>query len=83
MEPFLGQIELFPYNFAPKGWLACTGQFLPINQYQPLFALLGTNFGGDGRTNFALPDLRKKAPAVSLQYCIAIFRIFPSREGSP
>lgn len=80
MEPFLGQIELFPYNFAPKGWMACMGQLLPINQNQALFALLGTNFGGDGRTNFALPDLQKKVPATGVQYCIAITGIFPSRE---
>ena len=57
-EPFLSQIEAFPFNFAPKGWALCAGQLLPINQHQALFSLLGTTFGGDGRTNFALPDLR-------------------------
>ena len=57
-EPFLGQIELFPYMFAPSGWFACNGQLLPISQYTALFSLLGTQFGGDGRSNFALPDLR-------------------------
>lgn len=80
MEPLLGQIELFPYNFAPKGWLACAGQVLPINQNQALFALLGTNFGGDGITNFALPNLQGKAPVANLQYCIATVGIFPSRD---
>src|SRR5271169_5248417 len=60
--PFLGEIEAFPFNFAPKGWAFCTGQLLPINQNQALFALLGTNYGGDGRTNFALPDLRGRVP---------------------
>ncbi|MGB7976159.1 MAG: tail fiber protein [Roseiarcus sp.] len=57
-EPFISQIEAFPFNFAPKGWAFCAGQLMPINQNQALFSLLGTTFGGDGRTNFALPDLR-------------------------
>jgi microcystin-dependent protein len=57
-EPFLGDIEAFSFNFAPKGWALCAGQILPINQYQALFALLGTTFGGNGTTTFALPDLR-------------------------
>lgn len=56
--PFVGQIEAFAFNFAPRGWMPCQGQTLPINQYQALFALLGTNFGGNGSTTFALPDLR-------------------------
>ena len=80
MEPFLGQIQLFPYNFAPKGWMTCTGQLLPINQNQALFSLIGTNFGGDGRTKFGLPNLQGKEPASGLQYCIAVLGIFPSRE---
>ena len=58
MEPYLGQIEAFPYNFAPNGWALCAGQLLPISQNQALFSLLGTNFGGNGTTTFALPDLR-------------------------
>ena len=57
-EPFLGEIEAFPFNFAPNGWAFCAGQLLPINQNQALFALLGTTFGGNGTTTFALPDLR-------------------------
>ncbi len=57
-QPFLGEIEAFPFNFAPKGWAFCAGQVLPIIQYQALFALLGTTFGGNGTTTFALPDLR-------------------------
>jgi len=80
MDPLLGQIQLFPYNFAPRGWLACTGQLLAINQNQALFALLGTNFGGDGITTFALPNLQGKAPAANLQYCIATVGAFPSRD---
>lgn len=57
-EPFLAEIRMMSFNFAPKGWALCNGQLLPINQNQALFSLLGTTFGGDGRVNFALPDLR-------------------------
>jgi microcystin-dependent protein len=60
--PFMAQIEIFSFNFAPKGWALCNGQLLPINQNQALFSLLGTTFGGDGRVNFALPDLRSRIP---------------------
>jgi microcystin-dependent protein len=59
-QPYLGQIEAFPYSFIPRNWLPCQGQLLPVNQYQALFALLGTTYGGNGTTNFALPDLRGK-----------------------
>jgi microcystin-dependent protein len=62
MTPFLGQLMLFPFNFPPKGWTLCQGQLLPINQYQALFSLLGTTYGGDGRTTFGLPDLRGRTP---------------------
>ncbi len=61
-EPFLGEIRLVSFGFPPKGWAACNGQLLPINQNQALFALLGTTYGGDGRVNFALPDLRGRMP---------------------
>jgi microcystin-dependent protein len=61
-DPFLGQLALVPYNFAPKGWAFCNGQLLPINQNQALFALLGTSYGGNGQTTFALPDLRGRVP---------------------
>ena len=57
-DPFLGQIELFPFNFAPVGWALCQGQLLSIPQNTALFSLLGTNFGGDGRSNFGLPNLQ-------------------------
>lgn len=57
-EPFIGEIRLVPYNFEPRGWAFCNGQLLPISQNTALFSLLGTNYGGDGRTTFALPDLR-------------------------
>jgi microcystin-dependent protein len=61
-EPFLSEIRLMSFNFAPRGWALCNGQLLPINQNQALFSLLGTTFGGDGRVNFALPDLRGRIP---------------------
>ena len=61
-EPFLSEIRIMSFNFAPKGWALCNGQLLPINQNQALFSLLGTTFGGDGRVNFALPDLQSRAP---------------------
>ena len=61
-EPFLSEIRLMSFVFAPRGWALCNGQLLPINQNQALFSLLGTTFGGDGRVNFALPDLRGRAP---------------------
>jgi microcystin-dependent protein len=61
-EPFLSEIRLMSFEFAPKGWALCNGQLLPINQNQALFSLLGTTFGGDGRVNFALPDLRARTP---------------------
>jgi microcystin-dependent protein len=66
-EPFLGQLLLVPYNFAPVGWAFCDGQLLAINQNQALFALIGTTYGGDGRTTFALPDLRGRVPISSGQ----------------
>ena len=56
--PFLGEIKIVAFNYAPRGWAECNGQLLPINQNQALFSLLGTTYGGDGRVNFALPDLR-------------------------
>src|ERR1044071_9529484 len=61
-EPFLSEIRIMSFVFAPKGWALCNGQLLPINQNQALFSLLGTTYGGNGRVNFALPDLRNKVP---------------------
>jgi microcystin-dependent protein len=61
-EPFLSELRCMSFDFAPKGWAMCNGQLLPINQNQPLFSLLGTTYGGDGRVNFALPDLRGRVP---------------------
>jgi microcystin-dependent protein len=61
-EPFLSEIRIMSFGFPPKGWALCDGQLLPINQNQALFSLLGTTYGGDGRVNFGLPDLRSRAP---------------------
>ena len=61
-EPFLSEIRIMGFAFAPAGWALCNGQFLPINQNQGLFSLLGTTFGGNGQTTFALPDLRSRVP---------------------
>ena len=61
-DPFVAEIRIFPFNFAPKGWAWCDGQLLPLSQNTALFALLGTTYGGDGKSNFALPDLQGRAP---------------------
>src|SRR5689334_16610791 len=61
-EPFLSEIRIFSFGFPPRGWALCDGQLLPINQNQGLFSLLGTTYGGDGRVNFALPDLQSRVP---------------------
>jgi microcystin-dependent protein len=61
-EPFLSEIRIMSFGFPPKGWALCDGQLLPINQNQALFSLLGTTYGGDGRVNFGLPDLRSRTP---------------------
>jgi microcystin-dependent protein len=62
-DPFLSEIRIMSFNFPPKGWALCNGQFLPINQNQALFSLLGTTYGGNGQTTFALPDLRGRVAA--------------------
>ena len=61
-EPFLAEVRIVAFNFAPRGWAFCDGQILPINQNQSLYSLLGTTYGGDGRTSFALPDMRGRVP---------------------
>jgi len=61
-EPFLAEVRIVGFNFAPRGWAFCDGQILPINQNQSLYSLLGTTYGGDGRTSFALPDMRSRTP---------------------
>jgi microcystin-dependent protein len=62
MDPFVAEIRIFPFNFAPKGWAWCDGQLLPLSQNTALFSLLGTTYGGNGKSNFALPDLQGRAP---------------------
>src|SRR5205823_4903392 len=62
MDPFVAEIRIFPFNFAPKGWAWCVGQLLPLSQNTALFSLLGTTYGGDGKSTFALPDLQGRAP---------------------
>ena len=62
MEEFIGIVKLFAGNFAPLGWQFCDGRLLPISQYPAVFAILGTNYGGDGVTSFGLPDLRSRVP---------------------
>lgn len=62
MDPFVAEIRIFPFNFAPKGWAWCDGQLLPLSQNTALFSLLGTTYGGNGESNFALPDLQGRAP---------------------
>jgi microcystin-dependent protein len=61
-DPFVAEVRMFPFNFAPRGWAWCNGQLLPLSQNTALFSLLGVNFGGDGRSNFALPDLQDRTP---------------------
>ncbi|HJV70267.1 phage tail protein [Ideonella sp.] len=80
MDAFLGQIQLFAFNFAPMGWMPCDGRSLPISQYTAVFALVGTTYGGDGRTNFALPNLAGKEPIPGSSYCICVEGVFPSRQ---
>jgi microcystin-dependent protein len=62
MDPFVAEIRIFPFNFAPRGWAWCDGQLLPISQNTALFSLLGTTYGGDGKSNFALPNMQGNAP---------------------
>jgi microcystin-dependent protein len=61
-DPFVAEIRIFPFNFAPRGWAWCDGQLMPLSQNTALFSLLGTTYGGDGKSNFALPDLQGRAP---------------------
>jgi microcystin-dependent protein len=83
MDPFIGEIRMVGFNFAPQGWALCNGQALPISQNTALFSLLGTQFGGNGTTNFNLPTLPEtpaKPDAKPILYIIAISGIYPSRQ---
>jgi len=79
MDEFIGVIKLVGFNFAPVNWAFCKGQLLPINQNMALFSLLGTTYGGDGQTNFALPNLNAGALQSGLNYIICLNGIYPSR----
>ncbi len=80
LEAYIGSIMLVGFNFAPPNWALCQGQLLPINQYTALFSLLGTTYGGDGRTNFALPKLDASALQSGLNYMICLNGVYPSRS---
>ena len=82
VNPFVGKVQLLPFHSAPNGWMTCSGQLLPINQNQELFSVIGVNFGGDGRTKFALPDLRHGQIPLpgGMEYCIAVTGTFPARN---
>lgn len=79
MDYLIGQITLFPYSFIPYGWLPCNGTLLPVNQYQALFSLIGNKFGGDGVTNFALPNMQGAEPIPGMAYAICNQGIYPQR----
>lgn len=80
MEPTIGQVIMFAGNFAPKDWVFCEGQLVPIGDYQSLFSILGNTYGGDGRITFALPDLREVEKAhPQVRFIIAVQGQFPSR----
>jgi microcystin-dependent protein len=77
--PYVGETRLFAFDFAPVGWLACEGQLLPIDQNQQLFQLIGTTYGGDGETTFALPDATGPASGgVALSMCVSLFGLYPA-----
>jgi microcystin-dependent protein len=85
-EPFLAEIKIIGFNFAPRGWAFCDGQILPINQNQSLYSLLGTTYGGDGRTSFALPDLRGRTPihgSTRRRVSLTGLRQYPRRRTGP
>ncbi len=87
-DHFIGEIRLVPYTFAPRGWAFCQGQLLPVSSYQALFSLVGTQYGGDGRRSFALPDLRRVEQALrelsgtaqTYRHVIALTGLYPSRS---
>jgi len=79
MDPFIGQIELFPYGYAPAYWMLCNGSILQISQNNALFALLGAQFGGDGSSTFAVPNLTGASPITGTAFYIAMSGMFPTR----
>lgn len=80
MEPFIGQIELFPYSYAPVGWMQCQGQMINVQQNQALFSLLGVKFGGNGSTTFGIPNLIGAEPIPGMAYYIATMGLYPMRD---
>lgn len=80
METFIGEIELLPYTFVPMGWLLCNGQILNSAQYQPLLSLIGYQYGGNGTTTFALPNLLGTEPVPNTKYYIAVEGLYPQRS---
>lgn len=78
-ECFIGQIELYPYSYAPMGWALCNGAVLNVAQNQALFSLIGYKFGGNGSTTFALPDLSNATPNSNMAYYIAVYGLYPTR----
>jgi microcystin-dependent protein len=81
LDPYLGEVRLFAFNFAPVGWAPCQGQLLQISQNIALFRVLGTAYGGNGQNTFALPDYRDVAPA-GLHYCVSLQGVFPQGPGA-
>lgn len=79
MDYLIGEIQLFPYDFAPMNWVECNGQILQIMQNQALYALIGNKFGGNGSTTFAVPNLSNSSPVNGMKYYIATAGIFPQR----
>ncbi len=79
-DAFIGLIKLFPYGFAPKGWLLCNGATLQINQYATLYSLIGTFYGGHGYTDFMLPNLTDAEPANNTAYYICTVGLYPQRS---
>ncbi|MTK06405.1 MAG: tail fiber protein [Hungatella sp.] len=82
MDPYMGQIQLFPYNFEPRGWMLCDGRSLKIAYYNALYSLIGITFGGNGTTEFKLPDLRNANPLSTtnqMKYYIAVEGLYPVR----
>lgn len=79
MEYYIGQIQLFGFSFAPRNWAVYEGQLLPITEFQALYALIGNQFGGDGRSTFAMPDLKGAQPLPNLKFYMAITGNYPTR----
>lgn len=79
MDPLIGQIQLFAFNYVPENWVLCDGRTFLIGEYQALFSLLRTSYGGDGQTDFALPNMVGMEPIPGTRYCICVQGLFPTR----